>query len=74
MRAVLSKERGWNPKKDAKSKKHYYIIHHGECVGETYAVSPEKAVTNWWWMNIKAQDEMSSVSIRPNELDAVEDI
>lgn len=73
MKAVLTKERGWNPKRGYKPKKHFYIIRHGHCIGETYAVSQEKAVTNWWWNNIKHHDEMTPTDVRPEDLDAVED-
>ena len=55
-----------------KSKKKYYIIHHGYHVGESWAVSPEKAITKWWWKNVKGGDEFSPREYSPSDFDAVE--
>lgn len=60
------------PIQERKPKKKYYIIHDGEMVGESFAVSPEKAVTNWWWKHVKHEDEFSIRTYGPEELDAVE--
>lgn len=55
-----------------KSKKHYYIIHNGEKVGDSWAVSANKAITNWWWKNIKCEDEFSPREYSPSDFDAIE--
>lgn len=55
-----------------KPKKRYYIILHGSMVGESWAVSPEKAITNWWWKNVKREDEFAERRYEPSELDAIE--
>lgn len=60
------------PIPERKPKKKYYIIRDGRMVGESFAVSPEKAVTNWWWKNVKHGDEFSERTYGPNSLDAVE--
>lgn len=60
------------PKDIPKSKKKYYIILHGEHVGQSWAVSPRKAITNWWWRNIKGSNEFSPRDYSPDDFDAVE--
>lgn len=58
--------------KARKPKKHYYILHNGEKVGESWAVSPEKAIVNFWWKNIKGENQFSSRDYGPDDFDAVE--
>lgn len=41
-------------------------------MGESIAVSPEKAINNWWWKNVKGEDEFSPRHYDPSEFDAVE--
>lgn len=56
-----------------KPKKHFYIIHKGRMAGESYAVSPEKAIANWWWKNIKQGNAFSPREYSPSDFDAVEE-
>lgn len=53
-------------------KKHYYIIKNGRKVGDSWAVSPQKAVTNWWWKYVKCKNEYSPREYGPDKLDAIE--
>lgn len=53
-------------------KKHYYIMLNGECMGETWAVSPEKARTNFWWKYVKEEDEYTPRDYDPEDFDVVE--
>lgn len=53
-------------------KKHYYIILNGKQVGETWAVSPEKARANFWWKYVKGEDEMSYREYDPEDFDVIE--
>lgn len=55
-----------------KPKKHYFILHNGIQVGESWAVSPAKAISNWWWKHVKGEDEYSSVVYSQKDFDAVE--
>ena len=55
-----------------KPKKKYYIIHAGEMLGTTWAVSPEKARTNFWWKYIKGEDEFTPRECDPEDFDVVE--
>lgn len=55
-------------------KRHFYIIHNGEMVGESWAVSASKAITNWWWKNIKGEDEYTPREYEPSDFDAIEAI
>lgn len=55
-----------------KSKKHYYILHHGEYAGESWAVSPQKARVNFWWKFCKYEDEMTTREYNPEDFDVVE--
>ena len=59
-------------KETPKSKKKYYIILSGQRVGQSWAVSPEKAIANWWWKNIKGGNEFSPREYSPRDFDAVE--
>lgn len=60
------------PKDLPKSKRKYYIILNGQHVGESWAVSPKKAINNWWWKNVKGEDEFSFRERDPEDFDAVE--
>lgn len=53
------------------SKKHFYILLDGEYVGQTWAVSEAKAKVNWWWDNVKYNDQFSYRAIDPSELEAI---
>ena len=53
-------------------KKHYYIMLGGEYMGETWAVSPEKARTNFWWKYVKEGDEYTHRDYDPEDFDVVE--
>lgn len=52
-------------------KKHYYILHGNEYVGQTWAVSEAKARVNWWWDNVKYNDEFNPRTMDPDELEAI---
>lgn len=52
-------------------KRHYYILHNDEYVGQTWAVSEAKARTNWWWDNVKFNDEFNPRTMDPDELEAI---
>ena len=54
------------------TKKHYYILLNGQYVGESWAVSPKKAINNYWWKNIKHENCMTYRDYDPEEFDAVE--
>lgn len=60
------------PIRTTKPNRHYYIMLDGDMVGESWAVSPEKAITNWWWKNVKDENEFSPREYDPNDFDAVE--
>lgn len=55
-----------------KPKVHYYILYRGRMVGETWAVSPEKARTNYWWKNVKGGDPFAYRDRNPQDYDVVE--
>lgn len=55
-----------------KPKKHFYILLNGSKVGESWAVSPEKARTNFWWKCVKGEDEFSPRDYDPKDFDVVE--
>lgn len=60
------------PKDMPMTKKLYYILLNGEYVGETKAVSPQKAVANFWWKYVKNESELSPRDYDPDDFDAVE--
>ena len=60
------------PIKERKPKKHYYIILDGRAVGESWAVSPEKARANYWGKNVKYGDEYSPRDYEPDDFDVIE--
>lgn len=55
-----------------KPKKHFYILLNGDMVGETWAVSAEKARVNCWWNNIKNGCEYSPRDYDPEDFDVAE--
>lgn len=60
------------PIKQSRPKHKYYIILDGQMVGESWAVSPEKARANFWWKNVKGEDEFSPRDYDPEDFDVVE--
>ena len=54
------------------TKRRFYIIHNGHKVGETWAVSAEKATTNYWWKNHKECNPYTYTDFKPSDFDAVE--
>lgn len=60
------------PIKEKKPKKLFYILLGGDMVGESWAASAEKAVTNFWWKNVKNCDEYSPREYDPEDFDAIE--
>ena len=60
------------PLKKRTPKKHYYILRNGRKVGESWAVSPRKAIANYWWKEVKGENEMSTREYDPTDFDAVE--
>lgn len=59
-------------KKAKKPKKPYWIMLHGKPVGKTWAVSPEKARTNFWWKYVKEENEYSFRECDPEDFDVIE--
>ena len=57
---------------ERKPKKHFYIIRDGRKVGESWAVSPKKAIANYWWKSVKKESALSSRNYEPTDFDAVE--
>ena len=55
-----------------KSKKLFYILYNGKMVGQSWAVSPEKARVNFWWKFVKGEDERSAREYNPEDFDVVE--
>lgn len=55
-----------------KPKKHFYILLDGEKIGESWAVSAKKAINNFWWKQVKNEDEYSQRDYDPEDFDAVE--
>ena len=53
-------------------KKHYYILSNGEMIGETWAVSPNKARVNFWWKFVKNNDPYTVRTMDPKDFDVVE--
>ena len=53
-------------------KRHYYIILNGKHIGESWAVSPKKAIANFWWRWVKENDEFTPRTYNPEDFDAVE--
>ena len=53
------------------TKRHYYIFLDGEYVGQTWAVSEKKAVTNYWWKFVKESDPFTVREYNPSDFEAV---
>lgn len=58
--------------REYKPKKHYHILLNGRGVGESWAVSPQKAINNYWWRVVKGEDPYSVRNYEPSDFDAVE--
>ena len=58
--------------KTNKPKKHFYILLNGNKVGDSWAVSSEKARANFWWRNVKNGDEYSPREYDPEDFDVIE--
>lgn len=56
-----------------KPKRHFYILLDGRYVGQSWAVSPEKARTNFWWRAVKNKDVYASRKCDPKDFDVVEE-
>ena len=54
-------------------KRHFYILLDGKYVGQTWAVSAEKARNNFWWKAVKLENEYSPRDYDPEDFDVVED-
>ena len=54
-----------------KPKKHYYILLDGEYMGQTWAVSEEKARNNFWWKAVKEGDVYTERYMNPSDFEAV---
>lgn len=52
-------------------KRHFYILLDGEYVGQTWAVSEEKAVVNYWWKYVKCGDQYSERYLNPSDFEAI---
>lgn len=55
-----------------KPKRPYWILLNGKAVGKSWAVSPEKARTNFWWKFVKEENEYSTREYNPEDFDVVE--
>ena len=53
--------------------RHFYILLDGKYVGQTWAVSAEKARNNFWWKAVKLENEYSPRDYDPEDFDVVED-
>lgn len=54
-----------------KSKRHFYILLDNEYVGQTWAVSEAKARVNWWWNNVKYNDQFRYREYNPEDFEAI---
>lgn len=52
-------------------KLHFHIINNGRKVGETWAVSADKAITNYWWKNYKLGNPYTYTEYKPSDFRAV---
>lgn len=55
-----------------KRNKRYYIFLNGEWVGQTYAVSESKAISNYWWKAVKDGNAFNPRLYEPSDFEAVE--
>ena len=53
-------------------KRKYYILLDGIKVGESWAVSAAKAITNFWWRECKRGDKFYSTTYDTSDFDAIE--
>lgn len=60
------------PVGNRKPKKHYYIMLDGRYMGDSWAISPEKARTNYWWKYVKECDKFSPRDYDPEDFDVIE--
>lgn len=59
--------------KGYKPKKHFVILLNGEYYAESWAVSPQKAISNVWWKFQKEEDVFNTdYSYSVEDFDAVE--
>lgn len=47
------------------------IYHYGRKVGESWAVSAEKALNNFWWREIKKFDKFTQTEYKPSDFVAI---
>ena len=55
----------------AQKKNFYYILLDDEYVGQTWAVSEAKAVTNYWWKLVKEEDPFTVRNYEPSDFEAI---
>ena len=55
----------------AQKKNFYYILLDDEYVGQTWAVSEEKATNNFWWNNCKGGDPFAYTDYKPSDFEAI---
>ena len=60
------------PIKTKKPKRLYYILLNEKIVGKSWAVSPDKARANYWWKEVKEENEFSPRDYDPEDFDVVE--
>ena len=48
----------------------FEIYHKGRKVGETYAISASKAITNYWWKYCKGGDRYAYTDYKPSDFTA----
>lgn len=53
-------------------KRKYAILRNGSIVGESWAVSADKAINNYWWKNDKKCNKFTQAFYYPSDYDAVE--
>lgn len=56
----------------AEKKKRFAILLDGEKVGESWAVSSDKAITNHWWKYDKLCNPYTRTNMSKHDYDAVE--
>lgn len=53
-------------------KRRFSIYHNGKKVGESWAVSEEKAINNYWWRECKRYDQYAYTDYRPCDFVAMD--
>lgn len=53
-------------------KKRYFILLDDEYMGQTWAVSEKKAVTNYWWKFVKEEDPFTVRQYDPSDFEAIQ--